>query len=221
MNGKSCSMSRWTTDIPWGLTMISGSCFCMKEPSKVHAGKPCPSSNSSTPTPDIGNLSFSRHVKMPLWEGAAPQSNIIDSTFDLPALRPRKQMVTNGKPLLQVPQTPELPALQSLKPNQQEFGNTLSPCTGEGKIPFPIAISNSISSPMSHTQAILVSVDGIQSFLYHSSTTKKGIQNVLLFSTKGIHCFIIPRGLVLHNSCSESLNCPQILYKQCSLTLFC
>lgn len=134
---------------------------------------------------------------MPLGGRAAPQSNIIYSTFHLPALSPRKQKVTNGKPLLQVPQTPELPALQFLKPNQQEFGNTLSPCTGEGRIPYSIAISNSISSPMSHTQAILVLVEGIQSFLYHSSTTKKGIKKCFAVFHKRNSLFYYSQGLCI------------------------
>lgn len=220
MNGRSCSMSHRTTGIPHGPRMISGQQI---PPIRVHAEMPCPSSNSSTPSPAIGNLSASLHLKMPLGGGVAPQSNITDSTIHFPALSPRKQVVTNGKPLLQVPQPPGLPAPQSLRPKQQEFGNTFSPGTGEGKTHFSIAISNSISSPISHTLMVLVLVDGIQSLLYHSFTTKEEIlkQNVLLFSTKVINCLIIPRGFVLHSSCSESLNCPKILYKQCSSALLC
>lgn len=126
-------MSHWTTGIPHGPKMISGQQI---PPIRVHAGMPCPSSNSSTPSPAIGNLSASLHLKMPLGGGVVPQSNIIDSTIHLPALSPGKQVVTNGKPLLQVPQLPGLPAPQSLKPKQQEFGNTFSPCTGEGKTHF-------------------------------------------------------------------------------------
>ncbi|KAM7076313.1 zinc finger protein GLIS3 isoform 3-T4 [Ciconia maguari] len=133
MNGRSCSMSHWTTGIPHGPRMISGQQI---PPISVHAGTPCPSSNSSTPSPAIGNLSASLHLKMPLGGGVAPQSNITDSTIHLPALSPRKQVVTNGKPLLQVPQPPGLPAPQPLKPKQQEFGNTFSPCTGEGGLGY-------------------------------------------------------------------------------------
>ncbi|XP_052633531.1 zinc finger protein GLIS3 [Harpia harpyja] len=133
MNGRSCNMSRRTTGIPHGPRMISGQQI---PPIRVHAGMPCPSSNSSTPSPAIGNLCASLHLKMPLGGGVVPQSNIIDSTIHLPALSPGKQVVTNGKPLLQVPQPPGLPAPQSLKPKQQEFGNTFSPCTGEGGLGY-------------------------------------------------------------------------------------
>ncbi|XP_009876430.1 PREDICTED: zinc finger protein GLIS3, partial [Apaloderma vittatum] len=129
MNGRSCSMSHRTTGISHGPRMISGQQI---PPVRVHAGTPCPSSNSSTPSPAIGNFSASLHLKMPLGGGAAPQSNSIDSVIHLPALSPRKQVVTNGKPLLQVPQPPGLPAPYSLKPKQQEFGNTFSSGTGEG-----------------------------------------------------------------------------------------
>lgn len=200
MNGRSCSMSHQTTGIPHGPGMIRGQQI---PPIRVHARTPCPPSNSTTPSPAIGNLSARLHLKMPLGGGVAPQSNIIDSTIHLPALSPRTQMITNGKPLLQVLQPPGLPALQSLKANQQEFGNAVSPCTGEGKILFSIAVSNSTSSPVSHTQMVFVLVDGIPS-LYYSVITKGELlkQNVLLFSTKVINCLIIPRGFVLHGKCS-------------------
>nr|XP_009939230.1 PREDICTED: zinc finger protein GLIS3 [Opisthocomus hoazin] len=133
MNARSYSMSHRTTDIPHGPRMSSG----QQIPSiRVHAETPCLSSSSSTPSPAIGNLSASPHLKMPLGGGVAPQSNIIDSTLHLPALSPRKPVVTNGKPLLQVPQPPGLPAPQSLKPKPQEFGNSFSPCTGEGGLDY-------------------------------------------------------------------------------------
>uniref|UniRef100_A0A8B9U665 GLIS family zinc finger 3 n=1 Tax=Anas zonorhyncha TaxID=75864 RepID=A0A8B9U665_9AVES len=127
MNGRSCSMSHRTTGISHGTGMISGQQI---PPIRVHAGTPCVSSDSSSQSPAIGNFSASLHLKMPLGGGVAPQSNIIDSTIHLPALSPRRQVVTNGKPLFEVLQPPGLPAPQSLKPKQQEFGNTFSPCTG-------------------------------------------------------------------------------------------
>ncbi|XP_063176887.1 zinc finger protein GLIS3 isoform X1 [Chroicocephalus ridibundus] len=130
MNGSSCSMSHRTTGIPHGPRMISGQQI---PPIRVHVGTPYPSSNSS---PDTGNLSASLHLRMPLGGGVAPQSNITDSTIHLPALSPRKQVVTNGKPLLQVSQPPGLPAPQSLKPKQQDFGNSFSPGTGEGGLGY-------------------------------------------------------------------------------------
>uniref|UniRef100_A0A8B9DEH4 GLIS family zinc finger 3 n=1 Tax=Anser cygnoides TaxID=8845 RepID=A0A8B9DEH4_ANSCY len=127
MNGRSCSMSHRSTGISHGPGMISGQQI---PPIRVHAGTPRISSDSSSTSPAIGNFSASLHLKMPLGGGVAPQSNIIDSTIHLPALSPRRQVVTNGKPLFEVLQPPELPAPQSLKPKQQEFGNTFSPCTG-------------------------------------------------------------------------------------------
>uniref|UniRef100_A0A8C3CLR1 GLIS family zinc finger 3 n=1 Tax=Cairina moschata TaxID=8855 RepID=A0A8C3CLR1_CAIMO len=127
MNGRSCSMSHRTTGISHGTGMISGQQI---PPIRVHAGTPCVSSDSSSQSPAIGNFSASLHLKTPLGGGVAPQSNIIDSTIHLPALSPRRQVVTNGKPLFEVLQPPGLPAPQSLKPKQQEFGNTFSPCTG-------------------------------------------------------------------------------------------
>ncbi|XP_030423326.1 zinc finger protein GLIS3 isoform X3 [Gopherus evgoodei] len=133
MNGKSCSMSHRTAGTPHGPGMINGQQI---PPIRVHAGTPCPSSNSSTPSPAIGNLSTSLHLKMPFGGGVAPQSNITDSTIHLPALSPRRQVVTNGKPLFQVPQPPGLPAPQSLKPKQQEFGNTFSPSTIKGGLGY-------------------------------------------------------------------------------------
>ncbi|XP_040434795.1 zinc finger protein GLIS3 [Falco naumanni] len=133
MNGRSCSMSHRTTGVPHGPRMISG----QQTPcSRVHAGTPCPSSNSNTPGPAIGNLSASLYLKMPLGGWVAHQSSVTDSTIHLPALSPRKQVVTNGKPLLQVPQPPGMSASWSLKPKQQEFGNTFSPCTGEGGLGY-------------------------------------------------------------------------------------
>nr|XP_032657707.1 zinc finger protein GLIS3 isoform X3 [Chelonoidis abingdonii] len=133
MNGKSCSMSHRTSGTPHGPGMINGQQI---PPIRVHAGTPCPSSNSSTPSPAIGNLSTNLHLKMPFGGGVAPQSNITDSTIHLPALSPRRQVVTSGKPLFQVPQPPGLPAPQSLKPKQQEFGNTFSPSTIKGGLGY-------------------------------------------------------------------------------------
>ncbi|XP_054034201.1 zinc finger protein GLIS3 [Dryobates pubescens] len=129
MNERSCSMSHWTSGIPHGPGMISRQQI---PPIKVHVGTPCPSSNSLTLSPDIGNLSAILHLKMPLGGGVAPESN----TIHLPALSPKKQAFTNGKPLLQVPQPPGLSASQSLKQKKQGFGNTFSPCTDEGGLGY-------------------------------------------------------------------------------------
>ncbi|XP_029469295.1 zinc finger protein GLIS3 [Rhinatrema bivittatum] len=121
MNSRSCNMSHRTSSTPQGPGMINGQQI---PPIRVHAGTPCPSSNSNSPSPAAGNL----HLKMPMGGGVAPQSIGNDSCSHLPALSPRRQVITNGKPLFQVPQPPGLPApSQSSKPKQQEFGN-----------PFPI-----------------------------------------------------------------------------------
>ncbi|XP_064032683.1 zinc finger protein GLIS3 [Pogoniulus pusillus] len=128
MNERSCSMSHWTSGIPHGPGRISEQ---QNSPIKVHTGALCPSASSSTLSPDIGNLSAILHLKMPLG-GVAPERNIIH----LPALSPKKQLFTNGKSLLQVSQPPGLSAPQTLKPKQQGFGNTFSPCTDEGGLGY-------------------------------------------------------------------------------------
>nr|XP_025956287.1 zinc finger protein GLIS3 [Dromaius novaehollandiae] len=133
MNGRSCSMSCRTTGLPYGPGTISGQQI---SPVRVHAGAPCPSSHSGALRPTVGNSSASRHLKMPLGGGFAPQSNIIDSTIPLPVLSPRRQVVTNGKPFFQVLQPPGLPAPQTLKPKLQDLGNAFSPCTGKGGLGY-------------------------------------------------------------------------------------
>uniref|UniRef100_A0A8D0G6M8 C2H2-type domain-containing protein n=1 Tax=Sphenodon punctatus TaxID=8508 RepID=A0A8D0G6M8_SPHPU len=134
MNARSCNMSHRTASTPHRPGMINGQ--QQIPPIRVHAGTPCPSSNGSTPSPALGNLSTNLHLKMPLGGGVAPQSNITDSTVHLPALSPRRQVVTNGKTLFQVPQPPGLPAPQSLKPKQQEFGNLFPTNTGKGGLGY-------------------------------------------------------------------------------------
>ncbi|XP_051498308.1 zinc finger protein GLIS3 [Apus apus] len=131
MNGRSCSMSHWTTSIPHGPGMTSGQQILRI---RVYAGAPCLSSVSSSPSPAVGNFSASLHLKMPLGGVISPQSNITDSTINFPVINIRKQVV--GMSLLQVPQLPGLPVPQTLKPKQQEFGSTFSPCTGEGGLGY-------------------------------------------------------------------------------------
>uniref|UniRef100_A0A8C5LR53 GLIS family zinc finger 3 n=1 Tax=Leptobrachium leishanense TaxID=445787 RepID=A0A8C5LR53_9ANUR len=113
MNGRTCNMNHRTGGTPLGPGMISGQQI---PPIRVHAGTPCPSSNSATPSPANGNLFF----RMSIIGGVAPQSN--ESTIHLPALSPRRQLITNGKPLFQVPQPPTQQPSSSCKPKQQEFG---------------------------------------------------------------------------------------------------
>ncbi|XP_030049670.1 zinc finger protein GLIS3 isoform X1 [Microcaecilia unicolor] len=115
MNGRSSNMNSRTSGTPQGPGMINGQQI---PPIRVHAGTPCPSSNSNSPSPAAGNL----HLKMPLGGGVAPQNIGNDSSNHLPALSPRRQVLTNGKPVFHLPQLPGLPAPQS-KPKQQEFGN--------------------------------------------------------------------------------------------------
>lgn len=112
MNGRTCNMNHRATGTPQGPGMISGQQI---PPIRVHTGTPCPSSNSATPSPAHGNL----YLKMPLGGGVAPQSS--ECTIHLPALSPRRQVITNGKPMFQVPQPPNLQPSSSSKPKQQEF----------------------------------------------------------------------------------------------------
>ncbi|KAM9331135.1 zinc finger protein GLIS3 [Gastrophryne carolinensis] len=113
MNGRTCNMNHRATGTPQGPGMISGQQI---PPIRVHTGTPCPSSNSATPSPANGNL----YLKMPLGGGVAPQTS--ESTIHLPALSPRRQVITNGKPVFQVPQAPNLQPSSSSKPKQQEYG---------------------------------------------------------------------------------------------------
>ncbi|XP_060093367.1 zinc finger protein GLIS3 isoform X2 [Heteronotia binoei] len=133
MNARSCNMSHRTKSTPHSPGMINGQQI---PPIRVHTGTPSSSSNSNTPSPAIGSLSTSLHLKTSLGGGVAPQSNITDSNIHFPALSPRRQMVTNGKPLFHIPQPPGLPAPQSLKPKQQEFGNSFPVSTVKGSITY-------------------------------------------------------------------------------------
>lgn len=66
----------------------------------------------------------------------APQSNMNESPIHLPALSPRRQVLTNGKPRFQVTQAGGISGPHSLKPKQQEFGNPFPPNPGKGRIIF-------------------------------------------------------------------------------------
>ncbi|XP_075047439.1 zinc finger protein GLIS3 isoform X1 [Mixophyes fleayi] len=113
MNGRNCNMNHRATGTPQGPGMINGQQI---PPIRVHMGTPSPSSNSATPSPANGNL----YLKMSLGGGVAPQSN--ENTIHLPALSPRRQVITNGKPVFQVPQPPNLQPSSLSKQKQQEFG---------------------------------------------------------------------------------------------------
>uniref|UniRef100_H3APS6 Uncharacterized protein n=1 Tax=Latimeria chalumnae TaxID=7897 RepID=H3APS6_LATCH len=125
MNGRSCNLSHRTPNTPQGPGMINGQQI---PPIRVHAGTPCPVSTSATPSPSTGNLSNSSHSKMPLNGGlsssSAPQNGMTDCTIHLPALSPRRQVITNGKPGFQVPPPPMQPVPPHSKPKQQEYGCT-------------------------------------------------------------------------------------------------
>lgn len=69
----------------------------------------------------------------------APQSNMNESPIHLPALSPRRQVLTNGKPRFQVTQAGGISGPHSLKPKQQEFGNPFPPNPGKGPL-FPVSL---------------------------------------------------------------------------------
>lgn len=111
-------MNHRTSGTPQGPGMINGQQI---PPIRVHAGTPCPTSNSSTPSPATGNL----YLKMPMVGGVTPQSTSADGSTHFPALSPWRQVLTNGKPVFQVPQHLGHPTQLGSKPKHQGFGNTL------------------------------------------------------------------------------------------------
>ncbi|XP_077764982.1 zinc finger protein GLIS3 isoform X2 [Canis aureus] len=134
MNGRSCSMSlHRTSGTPQGPGMVSGQHI---PPIRAHSGTPGPTSCGSTASPAIGSLGNSLHLKMPSGGGMAPQSNMAESPLHLPALSPRRQVLTNGKPRYQVTQAGGMSGPHTLKPKQQEFGNPFPPNPGKGALGF-------------------------------------------------------------------------------------
>ncbi|XP_014683228.2 zinc finger protein GLIS3 isoform X1 [Equus asinus] len=134
MNGRSCSMNlHRTSGTPQGPGMVSGQHI---PPIRAHSGTPGPSSCGSTPSPAIGSLTNSLHLKMPSGGGMVPQSNMAESPIHLPALSPRRQVLTNGKPGYQVTQAGGMSGPHTLKPKQQEFGNPFPPNPGKGALGF-------------------------------------------------------------------------------------
>ncbi|XP_013911171.1 PREDICTED: zinc finger protein GLIS3 isoform X2 [Thamnophis sirtalis] len=130
MNVRACSMSHRTTYTPHRPGMVNA----QQNPSiKLHIeAPPASSNNSSTPALAIGNLSIPSHLKTSLGGGVAHQSNAVDCNIHLPALSPKRQMVTNGKSLFHVPQHPGVTTPQFLKPKEQEFGNKFTASTVKG-----------------------------------------------------------------------------------------
>ncbi|XP_012668613.1 zinc finger protein GLIS3 [Otolemur garnettii] len=134
MNGRSCGMSlHRTLGTPQGPGMISGQHI---PPIQAHSGTPGPSPCGNTPSPAIGSLANSLHLRMPSGGGMAPQNNVAESPIHLPALSPRRQVLTNGKPRFQVTQAEGMSGSHTLKPKQQEFGNPFPPNPGKGALGF-------------------------------------------------------------------------------------
>uniref|UniRef100_A0ABI7X6G8 C2H2-type domain-containing protein n=1 Tax=Felis catus TaxID=9685 RepID=A0ABI7X6G8_FELCA len=134
MNGRSCSMSlHRTSGSPQGPGMVSGQHI---PPIRAHSGTPGPSSCGSTLSSAIGSLANSLHLKMPSGGGLAPQSSMAESPLRLPALSPRRQVLTNGKPRFQVTQAGGMSGPHTLKPKHQEFGSPFPPNPGKGALGF-------------------------------------------------------------------------------------
>lgn len=134
MNGRSCSMNlHWISGTPQGPGMVSGQHI---PPIQAHSGTPGPSSCGSAPSPGIGSLANSLHLKMPLGGGMVPQSNMAESPIHLPALSPRRQVLTNGKSRFQVTQTGGMSGPHTLMPKQKEFGSPFPPNLGKGRTVF-------------------------------------------------------------------------------------
>ncbi|XP_008070239.1 zinc finger protein GLIS3 isoform X1 [Carlito syrichta] len=134
MNGRSCSMNLHRTLVtPQGPGMVSGQHIL---PIRAHSGTPGPSPCGSTPSPAIGSLANSLPLKMPSGRGMASQNNMTESPIHLPALSPRRQVLTNGKPRFQVAQSGGMSGSHTLKPKQQEFGSPFPPNLGKGALGF-------------------------------------------------------------------------------------
>ncbi|XP_023584354.1 zinc finger protein GLIS3 [Trichechus manatus latirostris] len=134
MNGRACGMNlHRTSGAPQGPGMISGPHI---PPLRAHSGTPGPSSCGSSPSPALGSLANSLHLKMPSGGGMAPPGNMAESAIHLPALSPRRQVLTNGKPRFQVTQAGGMAGPHPLKPKQQEFGRPFPPNLGKGALGF-------------------------------------------------------------------------------------
>ncbi|KAG8523702.1 hypothetical protein J0S82_011916 [Galemys pyrenaicus] len=119
-----------STGTPQGPGMVSGQHI---PPLRAHSGTPGPSSCGSTPSPAIGGLANSIHLKMPSGGGMASQNNMAESPIHLPALSPRRQVLTNGKPRFLVAQAGGMSGPHTLKPKQQEFGSPFPTNPGKGE----------------------------------------------------------------------------------------
>ncbi|XP_042555328.1 zinc finger protein GLIS3 isoform X1 [Dipodomys spectabilis] len=133
MNGRSCSMSLHRTPGTQGPGMVSGQHI---PPIRAHSGTPGPLSYGSTPSPALGSLASNFHLKMSSGGGMASQNNVAESPIHLPALSPRRQVLTNGKPRFQVTQAGGMSGSHTLKPKQQECGSPFPPNPGKGALGF-------------------------------------------------------------------------------------
>lgn len=132
MNGRSCGMNlHRTSRTQQGPGLLGGQHI---PPIRAHSGSPCSSSCASTQSPSIGSLANGLHLKMSSGAGMAPQSSVAASPLHLPALSPRRQLLTNGKPQFQVTPAAVLAASHTIKPKQQEFGDPFSPNPEKGRI---------------------------------------------------------------------------------------
>ncbi|XP_007937575.1 zinc finger protein GLIS3 [Orycteropus afer afer] len=134
MNGRACSMNlHRTSGAPQGPGMASVPHI---PPLRTHSGTPGPSSCGNSPSPALGNLANSLHLKMPSGGGMAPQGNMAENPIHLPALSPRRQVLTNGKPRFEVTQAGGMAGPHPLKSKLQEFGRPFPPDLGKGALAF-------------------------------------------------------------------------------------
>lgn len=156
MNGRSCGMSlHRPSRNPQGPGLLSGQ---HTPPIRAHSGTPGPSSCASLPSPAIGSPANSLHLRMSSGAGMAAQSNVAVSPIHLPALSPRRQLLTNGKPQFPITQARGSAASLTVKPKQQEFGDPFSPNPEKGRIVVLKSFKNRIilSPPcLFHCQRVL------------------------------------------------------------------
>lgn len=151
-----------TSRTPQGPGLFSGQHI---PPIRASSGPAGLSSCASTPSPIIASLTNSPHLKMSSGAGMAPQSNMAVSPLHLPALSPRRQLLTNGKPQFQATQADGMAAPLTLKHKQQEFGDHFSSNPEKGRIVILESFKNGndLSPPMSvHCQRVLSKIYVIQ-----------------------------------------------------------
>lgn len=148
MNGRSCGMSlHRPSRNPQGPGLLSGQ---HTPPIRAHSGAPGPSSCASLPSPAIGSPANSLHLRMSSGAGIAAQSDVALSPIHLPALSPRRQLLTNGKPQFPATQGRGLAASLTVKPKQQEFGDPFSPNPEKGRIVILKSFKNGIKFYLPH-----------------------------------------------------------------------